>query len=290
MSLRRLLRVATYNVHWCVGTDGVYDMDRVAEAIRNLDADVVCLQELHRCTARFPDDQLLGLSRRTQMPHVAFGKTRDGHPHGAATGPDATVGEYGNGILSRLPILHYSVVPFPRHTGYSRSQEPRNAVIAYVPFDGHIVGVACTHFGCDLSGCEQAAAVPVLTNHVRNVLDHQPLLNVSAFVVGGDLNVSSWRSAFRSLLRAGWVDAATSEDPSTTPHGGGRTMPSYLPFQRIDYLLRYGDALRVAAPSRVSEQAAGASDHLPVVAAFDVRPRDLLAGQGKGEDAAAADS
>ena len=39
------LRVATYNVHGCVGTDGRYDPDRVASVVAELDADIVALQE-----------------------------------------------------------------------------------------------------------------------------------------------------------------------------------------------------------------------------------------------------
>ena len=39
------LRVATYNVHACVGTDRRHDPDRVASVVGELDADVVALQE-----------------------------------------------------------------------------------------------------------------------------------------------------------------------------------------------------------------------------------------------------
>ncbi len=39
------LRVATYNVHACVGTDRRHDPERVASVVSELDADVVALQE-----------------------------------------------------------------------------------------------------------------------------------------------------------------------------------------------------------------------------------------------------
>ena len=39
------LRVATYNVHACVGTDGRHDPDRVASVVAELEADIVALQE-----------------------------------------------------------------------------------------------------------------------------------------------------------------------------------------------------------------------------------------------------
>ena len=46
--VRPRLRVATYNVHACVGTDGRHDPDRVASVITELDADIVALQEFSR--------------------------------------------------------------------------------------------------------------------------------------------------------------------------------------------------------------------------------------------------
>ena len=42
---RGRIRVATYNVHGCIGTDGRHDPGRVANVITELDADVVALQE-----------------------------------------------------------------------------------------------------------------------------------------------------------------------------------------------------------------------------------------------------
>lgn len=40
------LSLATYNIHRCVGTDGRYDPARVADVLRELDADVMALQEV----------------------------------------------------------------------------------------------------------------------------------------------------------------------------------------------------------------------------------------------------
>ncbi|MGB9375963.1 MAG: hypothetical protein WCB04_00425, partial [Mycobacteriales bacterium] len=40
------LRVASYNIHAGIGSDGAFDLDRTAEAIRALDADVVGLEEV----------------------------------------------------------------------------------------------------------------------------------------------------------------------------------------------------------------------------------------------------
>ena len=43
------LRIASYNVHGCVGTDGRKDASRIAAVIRELECDTVGLQEVdHR--------------------------------------------------------------------------------------------------------------------------------------------------------------------------------------------------------------------------------------------------
>ena len=40
------LTFATYNIHRCVGRDGRYDPDRIRDVIRELDADVIAVQEI----------------------------------------------------------------------------------------------------------------------------------------------------------------------------------------------------------------------------------------------------
>ena len=40
------VKVSSYNIHSCVGADGLYSVDRVATVIREGDAQIVCLQEV----------------------------------------------------------------------------------------------------------------------------------------------------------------------------------------------------------------------------------------------------
>lgn len=41
-----LLRVASYNIHGCTGTDGHYDPERVSQVVRELGCDIIGLQEV----------------------------------------------------------------------------------------------------------------------------------------------------------------------------------------------------------------------------------------------------
>src|ERR1700739_1509157 len=40
------VRVVTYNIHTCVGVDRRYDPGRIGAVLREIDADIACLQEV----------------------------------------------------------------------------------------------------------------------------------------------------------------------------------------------------------------------------------------------------
>ncbi len=88
------LRIMTYNIHHCEGTDRQIDIERIAEIIRKSGCDLVALQEVDRRTTRSNQvDQLTELARLTGL-HPYFGKAID---FGG--------GEYGVAILSKYPAI-----------------------------------------------------------------------------------------------------------------------------------------------------------------------------------------
>ncbi len=95
------LRVATYNIHAGTGSDGVFDLDRQAAALRALDADVIGLQEVDvHWGARSGNLDVAGeLARRLGM-RVSFAPIYSLDPVEAG-GPRR---EYGVAVLSRFPI------------------------------------------------------------------------------------------------------------------------------------------------------------------------------------------
>ena len=88
------LRIASYNIHRCVGTDGHSDVRRVAHVIRELDCDTVGLQEVDSRPGPNSDSrQLEFLAHATGMQAVA-GSTIIRHDR-----------SYGNALLTRRKIL-----------------------------------------------------------------------------------------------------------------------------------------------------------------------------------------
>src|SRR5438477_524293 len=94
------LKIATYNIHKCIGMDRRRSVERIARVLREIDADVVALQEVVSRAEpgheRDHDhDQARALARRLGMTLVM--------------GPAVTRtwGVYGNVVLTRLPVLRH---------------------------------------------------------------------------------------------------------------------------------------------------------------------------------------
>lgn len=80
-----VVRVATYNIHRARGLDGQVSLRRIADVLRQIDADVVGVQEIYEAQAEH-------LARDLEMQLVT-GVT-----------VHRSDGAYGNAILTRLPL------------------------------------------------------------------------------------------------------------------------------------------------------------------------------------------
>jgi endonuclease/exonuclease/phosphatase family metal-dependent hydrolase len=83
--------VASYNIHGCVGTDRRHDTNRIAEVIRELDAEVLGLQELHAP----------GVDAASSDDPVSSGRIGFEVSGTTLVGPR---GDYGIALFSRYPI------------------------------------------------------------------------------------------------------------------------------------------------------------------------------------------
>lgn len=137
------LRVVTYNIRHGRRDEGRIDLEGVAEALSVGEADLIALQEVDVFQIRSGlADQPDWLARRLGMEHVYGPAMRRG------------LGEYGNVLLSRHPIIYTRLVKLPAWL------EPRGAVIARVRTPNGDLTVAVTHLG--LSRMDRKAQVRTL--------------------------------------------------------------------------------------------------------------------------------
>lgn len=239
------LRVMTYNIHHGEGTDGLIDLQRLADVIAYSGADIIGLQEVDVRTRRSHGvDQLAVLAQLLRM-HSAFGSNL---PYQG--------GHYGNALLSRYPIRSSNNVRLHWAGG-----EPRGLLQAEVYVDGTPLTVYVTHLS--LNAGENRRQRRQIADMLREA--------DGPFVLVGDMN-EDWKHDSEPLFDDAAVDAwlqaiALSEDPSplrrlTTL---GRTFSSTNPRQRIDYIFLSQD-LTVTGEGAVFTIQSQASDHLPVVA------------------------
>jgi endonuclease/exonuclease/phosphatase family metal-dependent hydrolase len=222
------VRVATYNVHQCVGCDGRRDTRRVADVLRSLAADVLALQELQWD----PADAL----------HV-LEEFASGLGYLPIAGPTLlqAKGHYGNALLTRLPILKHDLIDLT-----VKGHEPRGAIDVVLDTGSEPLRVLATHLG--LWPYERR-------RQMRLLLQHLDLEHDGPTVLMGDLN--EWFLWGRPLR---WLRAWFGATPQPA------TFPSRLPIFALDRIwVRPRDLLAhlyVHKESRVR----AASDHLPLVA------------------------
>jgi endonuclease/exonuclease/phosphatase family metal-dependent hydrolase len=228
----RELTVLSYNIHHGQGTDGRFDLERLAQVILDADADLVALQEVDLATARAGGvDQAAELAQLTGM-HVVFGEAM---PYDG--------GSYGEAVLSRWPVLSHEVLPLPA----SENHEPRAAVVVVVqpPWSPVALRVAGTHLDHTRDDTDRLAQVRELRKHLET--GDLPTLLV------GDLNATPDSAPIALLLDASWTPA----DPTLAP-----TFPADVPDRKIDWILKApGSAGQLMGAEVLS--APVASDHCP---------------------------
>jgi endonuclease/exonuclease/phosphatase family metal-dependent hydrolase len=225
-----VIKVSSYNVHRCIGTDRCHDPSRVARVIRELSSDVVGLQEVSaRLHGEGAIDQADYLGRQTGMDVIA--------------GPCLVheAGHYGNAILTRWPIERVR-----RHDLSVRDREPRGALEATLRVGHNALRFAVTHFGL-LPGerCVQSQRLSECLHETGS----PPLILL------GDCN--RWIPGEPSLRALDCRFGASR---------GRRSFPSYFPVLALDRIWVDSPNYIESITAHRSPLARRASDHLPVTA------------------------
>jgi endonuclease/exonuclease/phosphatase family metal-dependent hydrolase len=222
---------ATWNIHGCIGRDRRHDPERTRCVLREFDADLVALQEV-------------------EDPHEAPGLLEfltSGSDWSVVSGPTLLrpTGQYGNALLSRLPIVHHDRVDLSLP-----GREPRGAIRIMVRWNDLKVQLLATHLG--LRPQERRIQITRLLRLIRH---HAATERPDITVLAGDLN--EWFLWGRPLR---WLRGHFGSAPSP------RSFPAGWPVLPLDRIWVDPPERLVNTRTWTSGLARMASDHLPVLA------------------------
>lgn len=240
-----LVRVATYNIH--KGVQGIgparrLEIHNLGHAVEQLDADIVCLQEvrkLNRGEAAF-------FAHWPALPQADY-LAPEGYTAVYRTNAHTRHGEHGNAMLSRWPVAGHQHEDMSDHRF-----EQRGLLHSEVLVHGVAVHVVVVHLG--LIKASRVRQLAQLNKFIlREIPIHAPL------VVAGDFN--DWGTTVHSALGQAGLLAFTQQKAPT--------FPSRLPVVQLDHVYARGlvpVGLHVPR-GRIWGQM---SDHLPLIADFEL--------------------
>lgn len=255
------LKVATYNIH--KGVQGLgparrLEIHNLGLAIEQLDADIVCLQEVrkvHRQEEKY-------FKHWPEMPQAEF-LAPPGYEAIYRTNAITRHGEHGNALLSRWPVVSHRHEDISDHRFEQRGLlhvevevEVQASVASVASAQAQSpevlkVHVIVVHLG--LIPASRVRQVAQLHKYIaREVPEGAPLL------VAGDFN--DWGQRITHMMRAQHLH----EWPSTSQ----ATYPSRLPIVQLDHVYARGlkPVSQMVPHGKVWRRM---SDHLPLVAQFE---------------------
>ncbi|MEQ8356117.1 MAG: endonuclease/exonuclease/phosphatase family protein [Kiloniellaceae bacterium] len=124
-------RLATWNVHYGIGSDRLFDMGRIASVLAAIDADIVGLQEV-------------GWHRRTHHKVDQFAYLREHTGYSVVEGlvRDPLRAQFGNALLTRLPLREPKWIDLK-----VRGHVPRAALMAEIETAAAPIRVGVAHLG-----------------------------------------------------------------------------------------------------------------------------------------------
>jgi endonuclease/exonuclease/phosphatase family metal-dependent hydrolase len=233
------VRVATYNIHKSCGLDWRVRPDRIVEVLREIDADIVALQEVVSAPNVQGEDQARFIATELGY-HSCFGENRrvDGAP-------------YGNVLLSRFHMRASR-----NHDISTDGRERRGCLRADIAIGETTLHVFNVHLGT--SFFERRRQGQMLVS--REILQRHDLAGPRLIL--GDFN--EWTPGLTSRLLAGHL-----ESPDLRRHlPRSRTYPGVLPFLHLDHMYFDRSLKLEQLILHRSRTALVASDHLPLVADF----------------------
>ncbi|HEY7170751.1 MAG TPA: endonuclease/exonuclease/phosphatase family protein [Vicinamibacterales bacterium] len=231
------LRIVTYNIHRCRGMDRRTRPERVAEVLRDVNADIIALQEVVGAGPQ-GGSQIEEIGAALGMGWV-MAPTRHLRNH-----------LFGNVVLSHYPIRHHS-----QHDLSYKTCEQRCLQRVDVDVDGRVLHVYNVHLGTAILERRyqaQRLATVVSDRHINGPK-----------IVLGDFN--EWMRGLTTTLLSSKLKAVDLGRYMTRR----RTYPGLFPILHLDHIYYDGPLEIVHIELPRTRLSLVASDHLPLVA--DIR-------------------
>ncbi len=239
-------KLVSYNIHRAIGLDRRFKPERIIEILREIDADIVLLQEVDCGVPR---------SRELNLAQVLADNCAYAHYQ---LGLNVTLrkGHYGNATLSRYPITAQSNIDLTID-----NKKARGCQYTEINISGQKLDIFNLHLG--LSAKERQKQAQLLFQSSF----YQDNCSPKSCIIAGDFN--DWRSLLRALFVAGKDFNCATDRTTTNGESALKTFPSFAPRGGLDRVY-YKNQLQVGKVSRYSKKIAKiASDHLPVIVEFD---------------------
>ena len=225
------IRLATYNIHGGVGSDGVRDYQRIGQHLGQLQVDIALLQEVDaRPVSTEPQHNPNALCQSSEQRLVA------------APAVVTETGWYGNALLSRYPVVESHSIDVSQF-GF----EPRNIQLAKLDLGDRQLRVINTHKG--LKSAERRTQFAKLYELIAPLAQEPEII-----ILGGDFN--EWQFFSRAFKKINQV---------LTPLRTGATFPSRWPIFRLDRLWISSTHAAVQVKVVKDSLARRHSDHCPIV-------------------------
>lgn len=238
----KIFRIATYNIHKCVGLDRKFSPERITDVLREVDADIIALQEvLCHSNSKKREHQAEFIAGELEMD-FRLGENRQ-----------IKNGQYGNAVLSRYPLK--------THENFDisvKKREPRGCLWTEISInESKTLEFFNVHLGT--SFFERRRQVHQL--FAEHVLDNRKVIGKR--IVVGDFN--EWTSGLTTQI---FKSKFQTIDPKLHL-GTRRTFPGIIPLFHLDHIYFDSKFKLVNAFLHKSRTALIASDHLPIVAEFE---------------------
>lgn len=238
------LRVFVYNIHHGRGMDGEVNIERIADLIRQKKPHLVALNEVDSGVERSGNiDIMEQLSESLEMEPV-FSKNLDHEG-----------GEYGNGILTSLPLASSENL----HLKQVEEGEQRGLLQAEVEFNGMEIVFMTTHLDHQSNMNRRSA--------VEQIIETTQKYSGTPVIIAGDFNTTPGDDVI-----TGMKDFFTDvwEEQGKGP-GYTIPVPASKADRRIDYIFySYNEGESYLQAVHMEVINSEASDHLPVFAGFEI--------------------